>query len=67
MEILLVLICPFELFWLESKVWVKENKKRSKIGYWLVKNQKILSNPDETWWKWLAHDDIIFTKFHEDW
>ena len=26
-----------------------------------------MSNSHETWWKWLAHESIIFTKFHEDW
>ena len=26
-----------------------------------------MSNPYETWWKWLTHDVINFTKFHEDW
>ena len=24
-------------------------------------------NPNETWWKLLAHEEIIFNKFHEDW
>ena len=26
-----------------------------------------MSNPCETWWKWLPHELIIFTKFHEHW
>ena len=25
-----------------------------------------MSYPHETWWKWLPHEVIIFTKFHED-
>ena len=26
-----------------------------------------MSNYHETWWKWLSHEVIIFTKFHKDW
>ena len=26
-----------------------------------------MSNLHETWWKWLSHEAIIFTKFHKDW
>ena len=26
-----------------------------------------MSNPHETWWKWLTDGFIIFIKFHEDW
>ena len=49
-----------------SKVWVK--KKQDTLKNWpLVKNQQFFSNPNETWWKWLSHEAIIFTKFHEDW
>ena len=33
----------------------------------LIKNPQFLSNLHETWWKWLSHEAIIFTKFHKDW
>ena len=33
----------------------------------LIKNPQFLSYPHETWWKWLPHEVIIFTKFHKDW
>ena len=26
-----------------------------------------MSNPHGTWWKWLLHELIIFTKFRKDW
>jgi len=40
----------------------------SKQKTWaLVKNLQFLSNPRETWWKWLPHELIILTKFHWDW
>ena len=32
----------------------------------LVKNPQFVSNPHETSSKWLTHEVIIFTKFHED-
>ena len=51
------------LVWI--KVWVKKTRHVQKLA--ICKNQQFLSNPDETWWKWLAHEAIIFIKFHEDW
>ena len=33
----------------------------------LIKNSQFLSNPFETLGKLLPHEEIIFTKFHEDW
>ena len=49
-----------------TKVWVK--KKQDTFRNWsLVKNLQFLSNPHETWLKWLPHELILFTKFHEDW
>ena len=32
----------------------------------LVKNLQFLSYPHETWLKWLPHELVILTKFHED-
>ena len=31
-----------------------------------IKDPQFLSNPQETWWKYLPHEVIIFSKFHED-
>ena len=31
----------------------------------LLKNPQVLFYSHETWWKWLSHVMIIFTKFHE--
>ena len=45
-----------------------EQKKQDTFKNWpLIKNPQFLSNPYETWWKWLTHEVINFTKFHEDW
>ena len=44
------------------------NQKVDKPKNWLlVKNLHFLSNPYETWWKWLSHGVKIFTKFHKNW
>ena len=44
------------------------NKKGPTFKNWLlVKNPQFLSNPNETWWKYLSHEVTILTKFHEDW
>ena len=48
-----------------SKVWAKKNRTRSKIG--LLKNPQFLSNPYETWSKWLPHETITLSKFHKNW
>ena len=46
----------------------EQKKKQDKFKNWpLIKNSQVLVNPFETWWKWLAHEIIIFTKFHKDW
>ena len=45
---------------IENKDW---NKKRPRFKSWpIVKSPQFLSNPHETWWKWLPHEVIIFTK-----
>ena len=45
-----------------------EQKKQDTFKNWpLIKNPQFLSNLHETWWKWLSHEAIIFTKFHKDW
>ena len=45
----------------------KSKKNPDTLKNWpLVKNPQFLSNPHETWSKWLTHEVIIFTKFHED-
>ena len=47
------------------KVWTKKPGHVQKLA--INKNPQFLSNPYETWWKWLSNEAIIFTKFHEDW
>ena len=51
-------------FSLISKVWEKTGHVQKLASN---KNPQFLSNPYETWWKWLPHEVIIFTKFHKDW
>ena len=48
-----------------AKVWVK---KQDTFKDWpSVKHPCFWFYSNETWWKWLLHEAIIFTKFHEDW
>ena len=48
-----------------TKVWVKKRAHVQKLAN--SKKSTVLSNPNETWRKWLSHKEVIFTKFHEDW
>ena len=59
-------ICfPSYIFFKEdTKVWGK--KRDTFKNQPLIRNPQFLSYPHETWWKWLPHEVIIFTKFHED-
>ena len=46
---------------------MSEKKKQHTFKNWpIIKNPQFLSYPHEIWWKWLPHEVIIFTKFHED-
>ena len=33
----------------------------------MSKKSQSLSNPNETWWKWLTHETIVFIMFHQNW
>ena len=44
------------------KVWIKKTDMLKNSQ--LVKNPQFLSDPHETWWKWLTHGVTFFTKFH---
>ena len=43
-----------------------EIKTRHVQNWPVIKNPHFWSYPHETLWKWLSHEVIIFTKFHED-
>ena len=48
-----------------AKVWVKKNKTHSK-NWPSVKHPQFWFYSHETWWKWLPHEVVIFTKFQDD-
>ena len=64
-----------EIFPLPTYAWHREesqDKVRVKKGHifktWqTLKNSNFLFYPHETLWKWLPHEVIMFTKFHESW
>ena len=43
---------------------IKSWKRKVLFVFWFSFS---FSDPHETWWKWLTHEAIIFTKFHGDW
>ena len=64
---MIIYTITFVLLSITSILIKSEQKKRETSKSWpLIKNPQFLSNPYETWWKWLPHEAIIFTKFHED-
>ena len=44
-----------------SKLWVKKKAHFQKLA--INKNPHFLSYSHETWWKWWAHETIIFSNF----
>ena len=64
----IAIMISFYEIWSANIVCLKsESKKGPTLKNWpLVKNPHFLSYPHVTLYKWLAHEEIIFTIFHED-
>ena len=57
----------FWTYFLASFLSLSKKKPHTFKNWSLIETPQFLSNPHETWKKWLTHKAIIFPKFHEDW